>query len=122
MSNESRKKELAATFEAIRNELYEIGRAEAYAKHKAMVGKCFKYPRNYYSCPQKESDYWPVYYKVTRATKDSARCIVFSTDSNGKIEIEGDARLLNSGTVPISNSEFNAALKKLQRKVGGIGK
>ena len=122
MNNESRKKELSIALEAARYELYEIEQAETYAKNKTMVGKCFKYPRNCYSCPQKESDYWPVYYKVVKVTKSRVRCIVFSTDRDGKIEIERDARFLNSGTVPIPNAEFNRALTKLKKTIHGIGK
>lgn len=72
---------------------------------KSLVGKCFIYKRNSYSCPRKKSDYWDVYRKILDFyfKDDSLVYIIeeFSTDSQGKTEISVEA------DIPFTNKAWH---------------
>lgn len=118
------KEQLQATIDEARRKLAKITDAEDAKKNRALVGKCFKYPKNCYSCPTKPSDYWPVYHKVTGLSPrygGGVKAITFQTDSKGRIEIREDRWFLETaGCVPISEAEFQRAWKRVQRKIAKL--
>lgn len=86
----------------------------------ALVGKTFKYPKNCYSCPEKPSDYWPVYAQVVKAGKGTLlETIQFETDSRGDFHYRKHLWIgePGSGFVPCSKSEYLRAFKKQITKV-----
>jgi hypothetical protein len=84
-----------------------------------LLGKTFVYPRNSYSSPQKESDYWPVYVRVV-GVKDGEeiRVVIFETDSNGTFSYRTavwDGLMV--GYFPCDEAEYRKAFKKQMSKV-----
>jgi hypothetical protein len=100
-----------------------IGRLEAkrrYEDNAALLGKTFKY-RNCYSCPERPSDYWPLYAKVTKVDKDGyLKVFTFETDKYGHINIRVDDHKyhMSDGYQPISATEYRKALAALKARVG----
>lgn len=89
------------------------------AENKSHVGKCFKY-RNCYSCPEKPSDYWWLYIRVTGLLKDgSVECTEFQTDKYGEVTVKAKKQmyLVRDGCRPISKSEFDRAWKRTQERI-----
>jgi type II secretory pathway pseudopilin PulG len=89
------------------------------AKNAPLIGKTFRY-RNSYSCPEKASDYWWLYAKVTKLDGDgSLKLFTFETDKYGHIKItpDGHAYNMDSGYQPISAAEYRKALKALKSRV-----
>lgn len=87
--------------------------------HAGLLGKTFKY-RNCYSCPEKPSDYWPLYAKVMEVDKDGyLKVFTFETDKYGNVDIRVDAHRshMDSGYQPISASEYRKALAALKSRV-----
>lgn len=92
------------------------------AENAALVGKTFKY-RNSYSCPEKASDYWWLYAKVTKMDTDGTLSLfTFETDKCGRIRIElfHHRYGLDSSYVPISAAEYRKALKALKARVAKL--
>lgn len=115
------KEALEAQLADARRKLGKILDAEQRKKNSALVGKCFKYPKNCYSCPSKPSDYWPVFVKVMRLGQyGTLRTMEFQTDKNGRLEIRFDDHGTLSGHVPISESEFQRAWKRVQKRVASV--
>lgn len=92
--------------------------AERYAENKGLLGKTFKL-RNCYSCPEKPSDYWPLYIKVQEIDKAGMLTMFqFEADKFGRISIRLDRyRYDVMGATEISAPEFNKAWRALQSKI-----
>jgi hypothetical protein len=116
MATKPNKAKLLAQMARVRRELDKIEGAETAKKNKKLIGKYFKYPRNCYSCPEKESDYWPVYHKVLY-DDGGLHGMTFQTDSHGMITIKFDDYVSLSGCVEISAREFLDAWLEVKRKI-----
>lgn len=95
--------------------------ADRYQENKKLEGKAFKY-RNNYSCPQKPSDYWWMYIKVLKVTKDFIDTHEFQTDQYGQITIDLRKRHYRflfgaDARIEIKPAEFDRAWKALQAKL-----
>ena len=90
-------------------------------KNAKLVGRCFKY-RNCYSCPEKESDYWWLYRKITRVEDGSLRAFEFQIDSRGEFEVRPDKFVglgdNGSGWTEIRGDEFSAAWEDFMTNIG----
>lgn len=82
------------------------------------VGKTFR-TRNNYSCPEKPSDYWWLYAKVTRMDEGGLLyATTFQTDRYGQITIQYDncihhAQYYSACPVGQLNKAWRALVKKL---------
>jgi len=74
LSKEELQKQLKAIAKAEEKAMIE----EHYPEFKKLEGKCFK-NKNNYSCPEKPSDYWWLYTKITEIKPDD----VYDTRGNG---------------------------------------
>lgn len=98
-----------------------------YPKFKELIGTCYKY-RNSYSCPEKESDYWYTYFKITSLTPNDlyigglkndnvlARCetLKFQVCKDGIISIDPHySKFVHSLGERISIDEFNREFDKV---------
>lgn len=119
---DTREKQLRAESDRIRRELQKIEYERDIAEAKALVGQCFKYPRNSYSCPTSERDYWPVYFKAIRIKNGRLCGIEFQTDKYGEVTInqKSTRSTTMSGYVRISQREFRNALSKLKKNIAAI--
>jgi len=81
---------------------------------KQYEGKYFKY-RNSFSCPQKESDYWYLYSKVSKviSVREVYR-ISFEMDIHSKIEIHGGKSYMSCLGVEISKEEYYKAAEGIK--------
>ena len=98
-----------------------IQTAERRAANGSKVGKVFKY-RNSYSCPEKPSDYWWLYSKVTRMDSDGfLYTMQFETDKSGDIRVNFDRYSYHTqGHTEIKPVEFKRAWTKLFRKLKAV--
>jgi hypothetical protein len=116
------KEQLEAEIAPLQAALHRLKDAETLKESRALVGKCFKY-RNCYSCPQKPSDYWWLYVKVVGVGDYWPTTLEFQTDKDGRIEIKtSDCAVIREGGghIEIPAKEFNAAWKKLQKRIAGM--
>lgn len=114
------KEQLEAAIAPLQSELNRLRDAETLNESKALVGRCFKY-RNCYSCPQTDADYWWLYLKVVKVGGYWPIAFQFQTDKDGRIEIETRSHHTRlSGYVEISAKEFNAAWRKVQKRVKAL--
>lgn len=92
--------------------------AERTEENAALVGKCFRY-RNCYSCPEKPSDYWPLYAKVQRIDKHGYLTVfTFETDKDGAVRIKTEKFMMSmSGYEPITLDRFKAEWRNLKRRI-----
>lgn len=85
-------KRLQAQSATIREKIDKIEAADLREQASKLVGKCFRY-RNCYSCPKSDADYWWVYQRVIRSTKQGYLILFsFQVDQYGRFEIEPLAR------------------------------
>jgi hypothetical protein len=110
------KEQLEAEIAPLQAQLHRLRDAETLKDSKALVGKCFKY-RNCYSCPKGPSDYWWLYVKVVRVGDYWPVSIEFQTDRDGSITIKQNDCFMRHEHTEIPAREFNAAWKKLQRRI-----
>lgn len=77
------------------------------------IGRCFKC-RNNYSCPEEDSDFWWVYYRITDVNKDGYySCIYFQTDKYGRQEVSIDVRnYIYDDWKEITSEEYKIAVEK----------
>ena len=102
--------------------LAKLENKKRYEENAPLLGKTFKY-RNCYSCPEKPSDYWSLYAKVTKVDKDGyLKVFTFETDRHGHINIRVDdyRHHMNDGYKPIPAAEYARALKALKSRVGKL--
>lgn len=92
--------------------------ADRAKRNGPLVGKTFKY-RNCYSCPEKPSDYWWMYAKVTRMGDDGLLYLTtFQTDKYGNMEVRFEHLGYHmQGYHPVPASEFNRAWKTFQKRI-----
>lgn len=105
---------------AVAEKIGRIEDAERYAQNKKLEGKAFKY-RNSYSCPDKPSDYWWMYTKVLKVTRDFIHIHQFQTDRYGSVTIDLEKkhyRHFHGGFVEIKSSEFERQWKALKARIG----
>ena len=116
------KEELEKTLTAIRVKLQRIHDRETLAANRKLIGKCFKYPRNCYSCPDKPSDYWPVYRKIVGSSAGGLLVMDFETDKYGNIEIKPSVWGADTlcGYVAIKPSEFLRAWRRVQKRIASL--
>lgn len=91
-------------------------------ENKQHIGRCFKY-RNSYSCPEKPSDYWWLYIRVTGLLKDgSVEYTEFQIDKYGEVTIKAKKQMywVRDGYRPISKSEFDRAWRRTMEKIKSI--
>lgn len=105
----------------IAEKIGKIEEAERYQKNKDLEGKAFKY-RNCYPRPEKPADYWWLYIRVIKVTKDHIDTHEFQTDKYGEITINLCKRhyrfLFGEGSrVEIKTAEFDRAWKSVQAKI-----
>lgn len=113
------KERLRAEMAPLQAHFRRIEDAEARAKSVALLGKCFKY-QNCYSCPKEPSDYWWLYVKVTGMGDYWPVAFEFQTDRDGQLTVKEKkcfSRL--EGYNEISATEFNAAWRKVQKRIAG---
>lgn len=58
------------------------------AYKESLIGKCFVFRRNCYSCPKIPSDYFDTFYKITCVEDYGVGALVIEKDSNGRRSIE----------------------------------
>jgi hypothetical protein len=98
--------------------LYRIRSDQFKSKNSSKVGKTFR-TRNNFSCPEKPSDYWWLYAKITRM--DDAGMLyatTFQTDKYGAVSINFDqcvhhAQYYSSCPAADFKKAWKAMLKKL---------
>lgn len=98
----------------LREEKFET---EELPKMKANIGKCFRY-RNNYSCPEKPSDYWWLYRKITGVKDGSYTSFQFQTDRDGMVRIEQkEWDNISESDKEITDAEFNHVWKETLAKI-----
>lgn len=98
--------------------LHAIRDAERFEENKGLLGKTFKF-KNHYSCPEKPSDYWWQYVKVT-AVDDAGMLslFVFETNKFGGVTIQTeDHRFHVQYYTSCPKAQFDKAWRALQRKI-----
>lgn len=112
-TKEQLQKIVAAGYEA-RNELQEIEAAEKTRENRPLIGKCQKYLNSYGS-----GEKWWLYRRIIGVDGDWVTAFSFQTCSMGKttIEIEKHGTAVNSGFEEITEREFNAAYREMQKSV-----
>jgi len=127
LSKEDLQKQLNAIAKQEEKEMIE----REYPKFKEFEGRCFK-TRNNYSCPEKPSDYWFLYTKITsvkkadiydtRANGPASHYTgwSFQTDKYGRVNVEKEVRgYIHSLDKEISEKEFKSAWNKV---IDGLNK
>lgn len=99
------------------NERYHKAEAAIKAvENKKLVGKCFRY-RNCYSCPEKPSDYWWLYMRVTKADGYWLYAQQFQVDKNGACSFDPKRMLHNvdGNYEPITKAAYDKAWKQFEK-------
>jgi len=129
MSKELLEKQFAEQTQLMKQErekLYRIqDELQAYENEELKgkyLGKYFKYPRNCYSCPKTEEDYWDIYYYVVSVTENGMlNTIRHEKTSDGEIkigkEIKHGMSFLSSEIVEVSKNEYVESWKFLMDKI-----
>lgn len=83
---------------------------------RLLVGRYFKYPKNCFSCPEKPSDYWPIYRRVVLNEGGNPISFEFQTDKYGRVETKTEELFHGSSPewVEIKGEEFYAAFAAVQ--------
>lgn len=113
------------------NEIEETEIARVQIPHlKSLIGKCFAYRKNSYSCPAKPTDYWDMFRKILEYIESKERGFYFiveefSVDREGKVEWQIDsvapytnrawwkAEVPFSGYEKITNEEYEKEKAKM---------
>lgn len=94
------------------------------------LGKCFKV-RNNYSCPEKASDYWFLYTKVTEIKKEDVyqtsngvsatySGYSFQTDMHKNVNVRKENGYIHSLGIEITQKEFDKAWSKMLDRIAKI--
>ena len=97
---------------------------------KKYLGKCFKV-RNNYSCPEKASDYWFLYLKVTEIKKEDVyqtsngvsatySGYSFQTDKYKNVNVRKENGYIHYLGEEITQNEFDEAWNKMINRVNSI--
>lgn len=116
-------KEIEACAKPLKEKLSKIIEDENERYADTLMGKCFVYRRNCYSCPSKPEDYWDEFYQVKRRGKYGVIALAFRKDSYGicsiyekELSIYGPDRMPDD-LKPISNKEFAREYAKVLRQL-----
>lgn len=114
-------KELQGNRDKLNKKIYKLEADEQNVKNQKLIGKCFK-TRNCYSSPEKKSDYWWLYVKVTGTKHGNLRSTKFQIDKYRGAEIKTNefASVNMFGIVnyiEISELKFNKALDRFLDEV-----
>lgn len=117
------KEQLEAELRPIQQALGRLRDQEARKESTSLIGRCFKY-KNCYSCPDKPSDYWWMYIKVVGASH-WPKTFEFQTDKYGHLTVKTDKHAIGvghegNGYVPITVKEFDAAWRKVQKRIAKL--
>ena len=115
-------KELKAEASKIGAKISKIEHESRTETNRQHVGRYFKY-RNCYSCPEKPSDYWWLYIRVTGLDRDgSLQYTECQIDKYGEITIKAKKHMywLTDGYIPISAAEFGRAWDRVAAKLNAI--
>jgi len=107
--------------------------AKHYPEFKKLEGKYFKY-KNSYSCPEKPSDYWFLYTKITEIKPDDVyntrgngvachfKGWSFQTDKYANISVEKKKTgYVHSLGQEITENEFHSAWDKIIEALNNLG-
>lgn len=72
---------------------------------RAMVGRCFVYRKNCYWCPEKPSDYWPVFRKIMDCLDMQDGSFYFLIEEF-QIDIRGEVTFKTKRDMPYLNKEW----------------
>lgn len=101
----------------IRAELCSREVAAYHEKNMQHVGKCFV-ARNCYSCPEKKSDYWNVYYMVLSLNDGNGVDVLqLQIDRDGNAFIQKTSSYVHLLGKKISRAAFAKAANKIVRHV-----
>jgi len=130
LSKEELKKQLKLISEKENQELIE----KHYPEFKKLEGKCFK-NRNNYSCPEKPSDYWWLYTKITEIKPEDLydtggngvachyKGYSFQTDKDGNVSTQKiDYGYVHSLQKEISEKEFDKAFENMISALNELSK
>lgn len=103
------------------NAIQELEAEKRRGENGPMVGKFFK-TRNSYSCPEKPSDYWWLYAKVTKMDKSGHLSIVqFEIDKYGHLSMRQDNyRWHMADWQEIKPAEYRAAAVKAKARLAAV--
>lgn len=119
MNKQETKEQLQKVVRDAQEKLYAVEVAERIKKNSVFVGKTFKY-RNSYSCPEKPTDYWWMYAKVTECSEADGLlyATTFQTDKYGDMTVQTRQNCYHmQGYTPCKLSEFNNAWKRFRAKI-----
>lgn len=105
-----RRQQIRMEIAKLRDELHDLEFAEMDPLARAMVGKCYRL-RNSYSLPKGDSDYWPLFSRVTGVNDGRVVVMQFEIDKDGKCELH-TAGICHPSTnlgEEISHDEWRAA-------------
>jgi len=119
---QQQKQKAASKLNSIRNQISKIESEELLPNYKKKYeGKYFKY-KNCYSCPKDDSERWWMYIKIEKVNQLRwMQGFTFQTDKDGKVTIEQECSLSESiCQVAITKKEFDAAYKRMLKRIGTI--
>lgn len=121
MGTAALKKRLKQTIETTRSQLLEIENADRDERNKKFVGRYFRY-RNCYSCPEKSSDYWWMYFRVIGVREGYLLVQKFQNDNRGRITIETDDMfsVMLDGTQEIKKQQYEKAFAKTMEAASAV--
>lgn len=102
-----------------RRELYD---KQLEQKINKLMGRCFIYKNNSYSCPKTGKDYWDVYYKAIGKNKEGSLLLLsISKNRDGLIELrtreEYSLNFLKEYCKEIKEEDFNKVFEKLLKEI-----
>lgn len=105
----------------IRSKLWADDEVKAEAENASLLGRFFK-ARNNYSCPEKPSDYWPLYSAVVGVQGRNVSLVQFETDKYGDTMIRCGDRCggVHALDEEITEDEFLKAAGKMQKSVAAL--
>jgi hypothetical protein len=115
--------ELDAKRKPLEEKVQKIKNAEIAVYKKSLVGKCFTYRRNCYSCPKTSSDYWDEFYRIQRVGKYGVVALSVCKDSEKQIRMNEQELSVYStdrtpnDLTPITEKEFNKHFDALLREM-----
>ena len=112
--NKMTTKQLNSLFVSARDIIQDREAIERAKGLKQYLGKYFKY-RNSYSCPEKLTDYWWLYYHAYEIKNNHLCFRSFEKDSRGKtlLNDSDEWSCIVSAMIEITKEEFDTALKDI---------
>ncbi len=121
MATKTMKKQLEDTLRKTRDQINKIEQTEREQRNAEFVGRHFRY-KNCYSCPEKPSDYWWMYIRVTGLKEGVLVVQKFQRDSRGMIAIETDEyyHQMLCGCQEITKHQYEKAFAKIMKDAGCV--